>query len=75
MILERVRQGASFESAFADAAGRRLADAESEFWDRQRIWTTWVPIVTSSAVVWLLVTFIALLAIRRRRQKDAAIRK
>jgi len=73
-ILDRLKRGAPFDVAFADGTGRNLYDAESEFWRRQRIWTTWVPIVTSSATLWLLVTFIALLAIRRRRQKDAEIR-
>jgi hypothetical protein len=75
-ILERMRtRGIAFDTAFADAVGSRPVDAESEFWRRQRIWTTWLPIVTSSAAVWLLVTFIAMLAIRRRRQKDAALRQ
>jgi hypothetical protein len=73
-ILDQVRRGVPFDVAFSDGTGRSLSGAESEFWRRQRIWTTWVPIVTSSATLWLLVTFIALLAIRRRRQKDAEIR-
>ncbi|HYR87779.1 MAG TPA: hypothetical protein VE422_27100 [Terriglobia bacterium] len=74
-ILDRLRRGSPFDVAFSDGTGRNLSDAESEFWRRQRIWTTWVPIVTSSATLWLLVTIIAILAIRRRRQKDAEIRK
>ena len=73
-ILEQIGRGVSFDAAFADGTGLKLSDAESAFWQRQRIWTTWFPIVTSSTVVWLLVTFIALLAIRRRRQKDAEMR-
>jgi hypothetical protein len=75
LILGRVKRGITFDSAFRDAVGVALLDAESDFWRRQRIWTTWLPIITSSAAVWLLVTVIAMLAIRRRRQKDAAIRK
>lgn len=73
-VLARVRRGVPFDVAFADAVGLKLSDAESDFWRRQRIWTTWVPIVTSSAALWLVVTFIAIFAIRRRRQKDAEIR-
>lgn len=73
-ILERAGQGVSFDAAFADATSLSLSDAESEFWNRQRVWTTWFPIVTSSTMLWLLVTFIALLAIRRRRRKDAEMR-
>src|SRR5688572_349999 len=73
-ILARVRDGASFDDAFAGAAGVRVSEAEADFWRRQRSWTTWLPIVTSSAALWLLVTLIALWAIRRRRQKDAEMR-
>jgi hypothetical protein len=72
-ILMRVRNGASFDTAFTDAVGSPPSRAESDFWDRQRIWTTWVPVLTSSAVLWIAVTLLALLAIRRRRQKDAEI--
>ncbi len=74
-VLGGVRSGAPFEAAFADAAGVTLGQAESDFWQKQRIWTTWLPIVTSSATVWMIVTIIALLAIRRRRQKDAEMQR
>ncbi len=75
MILGRMRGGAPFVRAFTDITGQTPGEAESQFWQRQRIWTTWVPIITSSAAVWAVVTIIALLAIRRRRQKDAAMRR
>jgi len=72
-ILMRVGRGSSFDDAFTAATGKTPATANSEFWERQRIWTTWVPIVTSTATLWLAVTVLALFAIRRRRQKDAEI--
>jgi hypothetical protein len=74
-ILMRVKQGSTFETAFVDVVGITPAHAESEFWDRQRIWTTWVPIFTSSATVWIVVTLLAIWAIRRHRQKNAQIEK
>jgi hypothetical protein len=74
-ILARVRRGIPFEAAFADVAGVTIHQAESDFWRRQRVWTTWVPILTSSATVWMLVTFIAIVAIRKRRQKDAEMKR
>jgi hypothetical protein len=74
-IFARMRDGAPFDRAFAETVGLTPAEAEAEFLQRQRIWTTWVPIITSTAALWSLVTIIALAAIRRRRQKDAAIRK
>jgi hypothetical protein len=74
-ILIRVRRGAAFEIAFADVTGRTPAGAEAEFWQGQRIWSTWVPLITSSATLWTAVTLLAILAIRRRRQKNAEIEK
>ena len=74
-ILARMRRGAAFDRAFAEITGETPGEAESDFWRRQRIWTTWVPIITSSATLWIAVTLIALWAIRRRRQKDAALRR
>src|SRR5262249_23970964 len=72
-ILMRVKRGAQFEVAFADVTGTTPSDAESEFWKRQRIWTAWVPIVTSPATLWMVVTFIALLAIYMRRRRNRAM--
>jgi hypothetical protein len=74
-ILMRVAQGASFETAFTGVIGKTPATANLEFWERQRIWTIWAPIVTSSGTLWLVVTLLALLAIYRHRQKNAAIEK
>jgi hypothetical protein len=73
-ILARVRSGDSFDEAFESVLHYDLADAESRFWTRQKIWNNWVPLITSTAVLWMLVTLIALVAIRRRRRKDAEIR-
>ena len=71
-ILMRVRRGVPFDVAFAEVAGVTPSRAESEFWDRQRIWTSWVPIVTSSTTLWLAITTLALVAIyvRRRRNRE-----
>lgn len=74
-ILERVGGGASFESAYMDATGQSAADAQSEFWNRQRVWTTWMPILFSQETLWMAVTVLAILAIRKRRQKNAEIKK
>lgn len=70
-VLANIRGGMSFEAAFRYTTGVQIVLAEAEFWRSQRLWSRWVPIITSSAALWLVVTFLALLAIRRRRQKDA----
>jgi len=55
-ILLRVRGGARFETAFEDVTGLTPENMENEFWHRQRIWSTWVPIIGSSTALWLAVS-------------------
>jgi hypothetical protein len=74
-ILAGVARGLSFEDAFRTATGVSLAEAEESFWGRQTFWYRWVPVLTSSVTLWLLITLLALWAIRRRRRRDAAIRR
>jgi len=74
-ILEGVARGLSFEDAFFAATGTTLASAEDSFWSRQTFWYRWVPVLTSSATLWLLITLLALWAIRQRRRRDAAQRR
>ncbi len=52
-----------------------LQQAEVSFWRRQTLWYRWVPVLTSSVTLWIGITFLALLAIHRRRAKDAALRE
>jgi hypothetical protein len=72
-LLARVAAGVPFAAAFGEATGQTLAAAEAAFWRRQDLWSRWVPLVTSSATLWIGVTLLALYAIRRRRQRDAAL--
>lgn len=73
-ILRWVRRGLPFEAAFQLATGTPLEEAEGSFWSRQSLWYRWIPLLTSSVTLWLLVTLLALWAIRRRRARDAAQR-
>src|SRR6185295_4678014 len=74
-ILANVARGVSFEDAFRAATGSSLAAAESTFWSRQTLWYRWVPVLTSSVTLWLLVTALAIWAMKRRRARDAALRR
>lgn len=74
-ILAGVARGLSFEDAFFSATGTSLATAEDSFWSRQTFWYRWVPVLTSSVTLWLLITLLALWAIRHRRRRDAAQRQ
>ena len=73
-ILSGVAAGQPFDEAFARATGASLAEAERTFWGEQTFWYRWVPFLTSSAVLWILITLLALWAIQRRRRRDAAQR-
>jgi hypothetical protein len=74
-ILAGVARGLTFEDAFFAATGTSLAAAEDSFWSRQTFWYRWVPVLTSSVTLWLLITLLALWAIRHRRRRDAAQRR
>jgi hypothetical protein len=74
-ILGEVSNGASFETAFTNVIGQSTATAEANFWDRQRVWTTWIPVLFSQEVLWVAITLLALLAIWRIRRRNAARRK
>jgi len=74
-ILRQVARGASFESAFTDATGQSTASAEAAFFKRERVWTTWMPILFSQETLWLAITLLAILAIWRKRKRGAELRK
>ena len=74
-ILGLVKTDAGFEEAVASVTGRPIGAVEDAFWDRQRVWTVWMPLVTSDSVLWLAVIAVAALAVWRRRRRSAQIRR
>jgi hypothetical protein len=74
-ILQAMGDGASFETAFLNVTGQTTTRVETEFWNSHRVWTTWIPIVFSDEMLWAAVTLLALLAIQRRRRRNAEIRQ
>ena len=73
--LELLGRNLSFREAFLRATGDPLELAEHRFFVRQALWHTWVPFLTSSGALWAAITALALIAIRRRRRKSAAMRE
>lgn len=69
-ILTAVRGGARFAEAFLAVTGETLQDTEKEFWERHTFLYRWIPILGSSATLWLVITALALVAFRRRRTRD-----
>lgn len=74
-IAREVAAGRPFEEAFTVATGSGTAAFEAIFWRRFRLLYRWLPFLTSGGALWLGVTTLALLAIARRRARDAAVRR
>ncbi len=74
-ILAKVQQGMSFPEAFAQTTFMTLTQAEEQFWSRQTLWNRWIPVATSSGMVWLAITLLAFWAFTRQRKRAAAIKK
>lgn len=73
-VLGDLAHGGSFDAAIARVTARSVPQFEDEFWRSQRTWTTWVPFLVSSTVLWLGVIGLAALAVRRRRRRSRQIR-
>jgi hypothetical protein len=73
-ILDDLGRGLGFDEAFVRATGVPLDRAEHRFFVREALWHTWVPFLTSSGALWAAITALALIAIRRRRQRSAVMR-
>jgi MYXO-CTERM domain-containing protein len=74
-ILRLLNTDIGFDEAVAKVTGRPIGAVEDGFWDRQRVWTVWMPMVTSPSVLWLAVIGLAGLAVWRRRRHAAQIRR
>ncbi len=70
-ILDQVALGNSFRQAFRLATGSALEAEEGRFWRHLDIWSKWVPLLSSSTTLWMLITVLALWAFKRRRERDA----
>jgi hypothetical protein len=74
-ILGGLARDLRFDQAFARATGDPLTRFEQRFFEDEAFWYTWVPFLTSSAALWMAITLLALVAIRRRRERSRALRE
>ena len=74
-LLARTSRGVPFERAFFEVTGVPLVEAERRFWERQRLWTRWLPFLTSASAMWMVVTVLGLWAIRIKRRRNAERRR
>jgi hypothetical protein len=74
-ILELLAGGRGFREAFVRATGDTLEVAEHRFFVRQALWHTWIPLLSSSGLLWAGITMLALMAFRRRSQRSREMRE
>lgn len=66
-ILGGMREGLDFDGAFHQACGVSPESWAADYLRSQRFWTVWLPFISSTNTLWLLVSLLALVAIIRHR--------
>ncbi len=74
-ILAKIKDGLSFPEAFVQTTFMTLAQAEEDFWSRQTLWNRWIPVATSSGMVWLTITILAFWVYSKQRRRASAIKQ
>jgi hypothetical protein len=74
-ILDAVGAGKSFDAAFSDVTSLSPSDARRQFWSRRGFWMRWLPILFAQETLWLGLTLLVLLAVLKRRRRNAEIEK
>jgi hypothetical protein len=70
IVLARVARGDTFDEAIRGATGASLLDVGEAFYARQATLKRWIPILTSTAVLWFGISLLAIVAgIRKRRRR------
>ncbi len=74
-LLGKVAAGIPFHEAFRQTAFMTPEQAEARFWNQQTLWNRWIPVATSSGMVWLGITVLVFYAALKQRKRAAAIKK
>jgi hypothetical protein len=70
IVLARLAHGDTFDEAMRGATGATLIDIGEAFYERQASLKRWIPILTSTAVLWFGISLLAIAAgIRKRRRR------
>ena len=64
-----------FDEAFLVTTGSSIDEAMDAFWRTELFWGRWVPVLTSSVTLWIAITLLMLVATKKRRDKDARLRR
>ena len=73
-IVDRVAAGETFERAVRGATGRSLDDLTAEWRRSATLAYRWVPVLTSTVTLWMLVTGLVFVAWSRKRRRVLEIR-
>ena len=71
-VLRRIAGGETFEEAFRGATGVAFRDESGDFWRSRRSLERWLPLLTSTAAVWLAIVFLSAWAVGVVRGRRAA---
>ena len=74
-LLASLSQGYTFEIAFARTTSHSLEQAHAQFWDNQSSWSRWIPVATSSGVLWVSIILLALFVFKKQRQRAEAVKR
>ena len=74
-VAHRVGAGMAFERAFILEAGETPGPAALRAWAAYWRWTNWIPAVTSTSTVWVVILVMAALAFVVRRRRAARLRR
>ena len=70
IVLARLARGDTFDEALRGATGATLLEIGDAFYERQASLKRWIPILTSTAVLWFGISLLAIVAgIRKRRRR------
>ena len=71
-VLRRMAAGEPFEEAFRNATGVAFRDESGDFWRSRRSPERWLPLLTSTAAVWLGIVLLSAWAVRVVKRRRAA---
>lgn len=71
-LFSRVAHGLPFEEALRRTTGATLIDVGEAFWAKQGVLKRWIPILTSTAVLWFGITVLVIVAALKRRRDRVA---
>lgn len=74
-VLRETAGGIGFDEAFRRGTGDAAIFSYFDFWHGLRAPDVWIPVLTSTTVLWFAITVLAIIAMRKRRKRFALQRK